>query len=86
MIKTFEKEIKYLKSIKKKYEKEIIGNIVYEYIEHKLNDICKIFNERFNANTSFQLAKSIKDKFEINDSEKIKKTLAKLIGEKISFD
>ena len=86
MIKTFEKEIKYLKSIKKKYEMEIIENLVYEDIEHKLNDIYKIFNERFNANTSFQLAKSIKDKFEINDPEKIKKTLAKLIGEKISFD
>ena len=44
MIKTFEKEIKYLKSIKKKYEMEIIENLVYENIEHKLNDICKIFN------------------------------------------
>ena len=86
MIKTFEKEIKYLNSIKKKYEMEIIENLVYEDIEHKLNDIYKIFNERFNANTSFQLAKSIKDKFEINDPDKIKKTLAKLIGEKISFD
>ena len=86
MIKTIENEIKYLKSIKKKCEMEIIENLVYEDIEHKLNDICKLFNERFNANTSFQLSKSIKDKFKINDSDEIKNILTKLIGEKISFD
>ena len=82
MIKIFEKEIKYLKSIKKKYETEIIENFVYMDIKHKLNDICKIFNERFNANTSFQLVKSINDKFKINDSEKTKNILIKLIGKK----
>ena len=86
MIKTIENEIKYLKSIKKKCEMEIIENLVYEDIEHKLNDICKLFNERFNANTSFQLSKSINDKFKINDSDEIKNILTKLIGEKISFD
>jgi len=86
MIKTIENEIKYLKSIKKKCEMEIIENLVYEDIEHKLNDIYKIFNERFNANTSFQLSKSINDKFKINDSDEIKNILTKLIGEKISFD
>ena len=86
MIKTFEKETKYLKSIKKKYEMEIIENLVYEDIEHKLNDIYEIFNKRFYTNTSFQLTKSINNKFKINDTEKIKTTLTKLIGEKISFD
>ena len=86
MIKTFEKETKYLKSIKKKYEMEIIENLVYEDIEHKLNDINDIFKDRFNSNASFQLSKLINDKFKINDSEKIKTTLTKLIGEKISFD
>jgi len=86
MIKTVEKEIKYLKSIKKKYKMETIENLVYEDIEHKLNYICKIFYERFNANTSFQLVKSINEKFKINDSEKIKNILIKIICKKIFFD
>ena len=86
MIKTFKKEIKYLKSIKKKYEMDILENLAYDDIENKLNDIYKIFNERFNANNSFQLAKSINDKFKINNFEKIKDILTKLIGKKISFD
>ena len=86
MIKTFKKEIKYLESIKKEFEIEIIKNLVYEDIEYKLNDICEIFKERFNSNTSFQLAKSINDKFKINDYEKIKNIFIKLIGKKITFD
>ena len=43
LMKTYEKEIEYLKSIQKKYETDVIKNIVYE--DKKLNDIYIIFEK-----------------------------------------
>ena len=80
MVKTYEKEKEYLKDIKKKYETEFIKNLVYEDVEHKLNEIYKEFEKKFNTNTKFKLANLIKEKFELKDTERIKNILKKIIN------
>ena len=86
LMKTYEKEIEYLKSIQKKYETDAIKNIVYEEIDKKLNDIYILFEKRFNANTNFELSKAICDKFKINDTKNIKNILKKIIDKDIALD
>ena len=51
MVKIYEKENEYLNDIKKEYEAEIIKNLVYEDIEHKLNEIYQEFGKMYNTNS-----------------------------------
>ena len=62
MIKTYENEKKLLKEIKKKYETELIKNIINEEIEQKLKEILQYFEKEFN-DSSFKLTKLINDNF-----------------------
>ena len=86
MVKIYEKENEYLNDIKKEYEAEMIKNLVYEDIEHKLNEIYQEFGKMYNTNSKFKLANLIKDNFKLKDTEKIKNILTKLINKDISLD
>ena len=86
MVKTYDKEKEYLKDIKKRYEAEIIQNLVYEDVEHKLNEIYQEFGKKFNTYSKFKLANSIKKKFGINDTKGIKNILIKIINKVIPLN
>ena len=49
LVKIYKKEIKFFQSVKKKYEKEIIKNLVYEEIAYKLDEIRQHFEKRFSC-------------------------------------
>ena len=86
LIKTYEKENKYLKSIQKKNEMDIIKNLVLEDIDKKLNEIYLIFEQRYSINTRFKLIEAILSKFKLNDLGDIKTILIKLINKDIALD
>ena len=85
MIKTYENEIQFLKSIKKNYENEIIKNLIYEDIEHKLDEINHIFEENY-GKTSIKLINLIQTKFFPKDNtndltlDHVKYILTKIIN------
>ena len=68
IVKIYKKEIRFIQSIKKKYELEIIKNIIYEEIAYKLEQIEHYFDERFNYVNSEE--KQIKDLIEEYLSQK----------------
>ena len=86
LIKTYEKENKYLKSIQKKNEMDIIKNLVLEDIDKKLNEIYLIFEQRYSINTRFKLIEAIISKFKLKDLGDIKTILMKLINKDIALD
>ena len=86
LIKTYENEIQYLKSIIKDYEEETIKNIIYEHIELKLNSINDLFQKRFVEKSCTDLTKSIKDNFKIDNFDKISYKLNKIISDPIILD
>ena len=86
LIKTYENEIQYLKSIIKDYEEETIKNIFYEHIELKLNSINDLFKKRFVEKSCTDLTKSIKDNFKIDNFDKISYKLNKIISDPIILD
>ena len=86
LLKTYEQEIRFLKSIMKDYEEETIKYIFYEDIELKLNSINELFEKNFNNNSCTNLIMTIKDNFKIDNFDNINNILNKIIGEPIEFE
>ena len=86
LIKTYENEIQFLKSILKVYEEETIENIFYEDIELKLNSINELFKKNFGEKTCTDLTKSIKDNFKNCNFKEINNILNKIISDPIALD